>query len=426
VPLRAEDEAYWRQWNTAPKVLLPLERGQQLLAATPGALSSIRFTLSDADLVAAAVRDDVTSRVRLSHPGQEAAARMRAGSLNLLQATAPLWVLALLLVVWMRMSMARPGATQRRHAAILSMNGLTRADIAADWQRRARVPLALSGAVATLASGAALVAAARPLSVLDIVAVALGAALATMAARHFTVSGVAPMAIGEDRADAHRPHGHGGMARWTRVTLAVALAFTAAWHLRIATTGSADQPSTGDGPLVLRFAVPRAVVLTPSTPDARAVLGLDEQPAWARATVASVTVRDGAVPVLGLPPALVTTLLLPEGSTEAPRAWPTRWPRLLGVASDDQPQSLDPRDPEAVVATAGAVPPGAAVLPAGLLVDEQTFARAFPLHEGTRYWVVVAAAPDAEAIGQALVERLGMQGVRLVARHTLPAEWRVR
>ena len=236
VPLRAEDEVYWRQWNTAPKVLLPLERGQQLLAATPGALSSIRFALSDADLVAAAVRDDVTSRVRLSHPGQEATARLRAGSLNLLQATAPLWVLALLLVVWMRMSMARPGATQRRHAAILSMNGLTRADIAADWQRRARVPLALSGVVATLASGAALVAADRPLSGLDIVAVALGATLATMApwlalrsaARHFTVSGVAPMAIGEDRADAHRPHGHGGMARWTRVTLAVALALTAA------------------------------------------------------------------------------------------------------------------------------------------------------------------------------------------------------
>jgi hypothetical protein len=66
------------------------------------------------------------------------------------------------------------------------------------------------------------------------------------------------------------------------------------------------------------------------------------------------------------------------------------------------------------------------VLPAGLLVDEQTFARAFPLNEGTRDWMVVAAAPDAEAIGQALVTRLGMHGVRLVARHTLPAEWRVR
>jgi len=240
------------------------------------------------------------------------------------------------------------------------------------------------------------------------------------------VSGVAPMAIGEDRADAHRPHGRGGIARWTRVTLAVALALTAAWHLRVAIAGIAAPPSTGDGPLVLRFAVPRAVVLTPSTPDARAVLGLDEQPAWARATVASVGVRDGAVPVLGLPRALATRLPLPEVSPEAPLAWPTRWPRLLGVARDGQPQSLDPRDAEAVVATAGALPPGAAVLPAGLLVDEQTFTRAFPLHEGTRYWVVVAAAPDAEAITQALVERLGLQGVRLVARHTLPAEWRVR
>jgi hypothetical protein len=434
VPLGPEDEAYWRQWNTAPKVLLPLERGQQLLAAVPGALSSIRFALSDADLVAAAVRDDVTSRVRLSHPGQEAAARLQAGSLNLLQATAPLWVLALLLGVWMRMAMAQPGATQRRHAAILSMNGLTRADIADEWQRRARVPLALSGVVATLASGAALLAAARPLSILDIVAVVLGAALATMvpwlalrsAASHFTVSGVAPMAIGEDRADAHRPHGRGGIVRWTRMTLAVALALTAAWHLRVATAGIDAPPSTGDGPVLLRFAVPRAVVLTPSTPDARAVLGLDEQPAWARATVASVSVRDGAVPVLGLPPALAALIPLPGAPAEAPRAWPTRWPRLLGVARDGQPQSLDPRDAEAVVATAGAVPPGAAVLPAGLLVDEQTFARAFPLNEGTRDWMVVAAAPDAEAIGQALVTRLGMHGVRLVARHTLPAEWRVR
>ncbi|MCC7124622.1 MAG: hypothetical protein IT178_07225 [Acidobacteria bacterium] len=63
--IRAEDEAYWAQWRTAPKAFVPLEVGQQLWGDSYGQISSIRFAVRDADAVAAAVRAEMPTRVTM-------------------------------------------------------------------------------------------------------------------------------------------------------------------------------------------------------------------------------------------------------------------------------------------------------------------------------------------------------------------------
>jgi ABC-type lipoprotein release transport system permease subunit len=61
--VRPEDEAYWRQWRAAPKAFVPLEIGQRLWGSRFGNVSSIRFALRDADIVAAAARQEMSSQV---------------------------------------------------------------------------------------------------------------------------------------------------------------------------------------------------------------------------------------------------------------------------------------------------------------------------------------------------------------------------
>lgn len=63
--VRPLDEAYWDRWRTAPKAFVPLEIGQRLWGSRFGDVSSIRFALRDADIVAAAVREEVSSRISL-------------------------------------------------------------------------------------------------------------------------------------------------------------------------------------------------------------------------------------------------------------------------------------------------------------------------------------------------------------------------
>ena len=433
-PIRPDDEAYWRQWNTAPRVLLPLERGQQLLSASPGALSSIRFALGDADLVAAAVRDAVTARVRLRHPALDASARLRADLIGLLRTSAPVWMLALLLVAWLGLALRRPGATQARRAAIFSMNGLTRREIADDRLRRARIPVALASVAATAIGAAARLWAARTLDGLDALVLAAAAVLSGSVlwlvvraeARLAATSGEPPLAFGVAHARDNRRDRHTRIARGLRAGVVGALVVTCAWAVWPLTRGVRSESIAADRPVLLRVDVPRAVVLTPSSRDARAALGLDEHPAWERAMVASVRIREASVPVFSVPASLATALDLNELPAEAVRAWPTRWRRLLGMPAPAQPRSLDPRDAEALVATAGSVPAAAAVLPPGLLVTEATFARAFPLHEGPRYWCIVAPRADADTIAAALRDRLGAHGVVTRPPQALPEGWRVR
>lgn len=69
--VRPLDEAYWDQWRTAPKAIIPLELGQRLWASRFGEVSSIRFALRDAEAVAAAVRAEVSSHVVVRAAGHE-------------------------------------------------------------------------------------------------------------------------------------------------------------------------------------------------------------------------------------------------------------------------------------------------------------------------------------------------------------------
>ena len=433
-PIGTDDEAYWRRWNTAPRALLPLERGQQLLSTSPGALSSIRFSLSDAELVAAAVRDDVTSRVRLVHPGLEAAARLRADLPGLLRTIAPVWLLALLMVVWLRLALKHPGAAQTRRAAIFSMNGLTRREIADDRLQRARLPVVLSSVVAACVGAGALAWTGTLSTRVDVGVVAAAAGLTAgllwllvrAEARQSASTGELPLPLGDLLARGRRRSGRTGITPWLRAGLAGAMFVTGVWGVWVWTAGGAAASLPPDRLVMLRVEVPRTIVLTPSTAEARAALRLDEHPAWARATVASVTIREATVPVFGVPATLATALGLDDASAEVLRVWPTRWPRLLGVAAASQPQSLDPCDAEALVATAGAVPAAAGLLPPGLLVTEATFARAFPLHEGPRYWLIAASQADAEAIETAFGNQLGIHGLVMRSRAALPEGWRVR
>jgi hypothetical protein len=433
-PVRPEDEAYWRQWNTAPRVLLPLERGQQLLSASPGALSSIRFALGDADLVAAAVRDAVTVRVRLRHPGLEAAARLRADLPSLLRTSAPVWLLAVLLVTWLGLALQCPGAIQTRRAAIFSIHGLTRREIADDRLRRARAPVVLATVAATAIGAAGLLESGRPIHTIDVLVVSLAAMLSggvlwlvvLAEAQRAGSSGELPLAFGVPNARDARRGRDTRRARWLRAGLAGAMVVTGAWGAWPTTARVRTDAIAPDQLVVLRVEVPRAMALTPSGRDARAALGLDEHPAWDRAVVAPILIRDASVPVFGVPTSLATALGLEAMPTDGVGAWPTRWARWLGVSAPSQPQSLDPRDAEALVATTGAVPEAAAVLPPGLLVTEATFVRAFPLHEGPRAWCIVAPRADADTIAAALRERLGVHGVVIRPPQALPEGWRVR
>jgi hypothetical protein len=72
--VRPKDEAYWDQWRAAPKAVVPLELGQRLWGSRFGDVSSIRFALRDAEAVAAAVREDVSSQVVVRAVRQEALA----------------------------------------------------------------------------------------------------------------------------------------------------------------------------------------------------------------------------------------------------------------------------------------------------------------------------------------------------------------
>src|SRR5690606_8623202 len=54
--VQPRDEAYWEQWRTAPKAIVPLETGQALWGTRFGSASSIRFALQDVDAVSAGVR----------------------------------------------------------------------------------------------------------------------------------------------------------------------------------------------------------------------------------------------------------------------------------------------------------------------------------------------------------------------------------
>ena len=433
-PISTDDEAYWRQWNTAPRVLLPLERGQQLLSPSAGALSSIRFSLSDAELVAAAVRDAVTERVRLRHPQLEADARLRADLPAVLGTSLPVWVLTVLMMAWLAVALRHPGVAQTRRAAMWSMNGLTRRDIADDRQRRARLPVLLSSVMAACVGAGALAWTGTLSTRVDIglVAAATGLTagllwlLVRAEMRRMAITGESPLPLGDLLAHGRIRSGRTGTTPWLRASLAGAMVAAGAWGAVVWSPEQSVVPQSPSDEVMLRVEVPSHIVLTPSTAEARAALGLDEQSVWTRATVTSVTIREGTMPVFGIPATLATALGLDDASADVMHVWPTRKPRLLGVAAASQPQSLDPRDAEALVATAGAVPAAAALLPPGLLITEATFARAFPLHEGPRYWLIAASQTDAEAIDAALRERLGPVGVVTRAHEPLPEGWRVR
>jgi ABC-type lipoprotein release transport system permease subunit len=72
--VRPADEAYWDQWRAAPKAFVPLELGQRLWGSRFGDVSSIRFALRDAEAVAAAVREEMSSQVIVRPVRQEALA----------------------------------------------------------------------------------------------------------------------------------------------------------------------------------------------------------------------------------------------------------------------------------------------------------------------------------------------------------------
>ena len=72
--VRPEDEAYWDQWRAAPKAFVPLELGQRLWGSRFGDVSSIRFALRDAEAVAAAVREEMSSQIVVRPVRQEALA----------------------------------------------------------------------------------------------------------------------------------------------------------------------------------------------------------------------------------------------------------------------------------------------------------------------------------------------------------------
>jgi ABC-type antimicrobial peptide transport system permease subunit len=72
--VRPQDEAYWDQWRTAPKALVPLEVGQRLWGSRFGNVSSIRFALRDSEAVAAAVREEVSGQVAIRAVADEARA----------------------------------------------------------------------------------------------------------------------------------------------------------------------------------------------------------------------------------------------------------------------------------------------------------------------------------------------------------------
>jgi ABC-type antimicrobial peptide transport system permease subunit len=72
--VRPKDEAYWDQWRAAPKAVVPLELGQRLWGSRFGDVSSIRFALRDAEAVAAAVREEVSSQIVVRPVRQEALA----------------------------------------------------------------------------------------------------------------------------------------------------------------------------------------------------------------------------------------------------------------------------------------------------------------------------------------------------------------
>jgi len=72
--VRPKDEAYWDQWRAAPKAFVPLEIGQRLWGSRFGDVSSIRFALRDAEAVAAAVRQEMSSQVLVRPVRQEALA----------------------------------------------------------------------------------------------------------------------------------------------------------------------------------------------------------------------------------------------------------------------------------------------------------------------------------------------------------------
>ncbi|MDH4064551.1 MAG: FtsX-like permease family protein, partial [Acidobacteriota bacterium] len=61
--VRPKDEAYWDQWGAAPKAFVPLDVGQRLWGSRFGNVSSIRFAMTDAEAVAAAVRAEISSQV---------------------------------------------------------------------------------------------------------------------------------------------------------------------------------------------------------------------------------------------------------------------------------------------------------------------------------------------------------------------------
>jgi hypothetical protein len=214
--------------------------------------------------------------------------------------------------------------------------------------------------------------------------------------------------------------------RWLRASLAGTMVITGAWGAWPMIDRFRIDAVAPDQLTVLRVDVPQAITLTPSRRDARAALGLDEHPAWDRAVVASVRIREATVPVFGVPTSLATALGLETMPTDMAKAWPTRWPRWLGVPAPSQLQSVNPRDAEALVTTMGAVPAAAAMLPPGLLVTDPTFSRAFPLHEGRRYWYIVASAADVDAIAAALRQRLSVHGVVTRAPRAMPEGWRVR
>jgi hypothetical protein len=244
--------------------------------------------------------------------------------------------------------------------------------------------------------------------------------------RRMAITGEPPLPLGDLLEHGRIRRGRTGTAPWLRAGLAGAMVTAGVWGAVVWSPAQSVVPQSPSDVVMLRVEVPSHIVLKPSTAEARAALGLDEQSVWTRATVTSVIIREGTMPVFGIPATLATALGLDDVSADVMRVWPTRTPRLLGVAAASQPQSLDPRDAEAKVANAGAVPAAAALLPPGLLVTEATFARAFPLHEGPRYWLIATAQTDAEAIDAALRERLGTLGVVTRAHEPLPQGWRVR
>ncbi len=72
--VRRQDEAYWKQWRAAPKAFVELETGQRLWGSRFGDVSSIRFSLRDAEAVAAAAREEISPQVAVRPVRREALA----------------------------------------------------------------------------------------------------------------------------------------------------------------------------------------------------------------------------------------------------------------------------------------------------------------------------------------------------------------